>query len=239
MARTTTLRLALSIVVLAACGNKDEPKQRANPSRARPDKTSPPTTVPAKTPPTRTDTQVEIGSGDRRELGFTITAVHENRRPAKTAPWHSDGGKWTYIDAKTKSATFTLGFMSQPLQGVPFERATAMLIIRDKASVTAFTAELATALHAEPPSKIQHVGKPLKMNGVVLGRDKKRTAAGYGGRGGGWITCKWTIEGKNASGKHDNAEVYFNVNLAEKRGVFAEKDADYNAFLISSLASRL
>jgi len=237
-----TLALSLLIVGVAACSSKKNDAKKS-PEPTKPSLKETPVTdekeVASDTDDGLAGTQVQIGGGDRRELGFAITAVHDKQQPTEQSPWYGDGGDWTYLEAKTKGATFVLGFQSQPLEGVPFERATAMLIAPDKASVEALTKELATVLGTKPPDRFEHTGKPLKMSGVVLGRDQARTESGYGGEGGGWVTCKWTIEGETAAGEPENAEVYFNFNLDEKQGVFAEKDEIYNDFLIESLATRL
>src|SRR5215813_7704708 len=69
--------------------------------------------------------QVRIGEGSSEEWGllpFDILKVYPNQKLTDVAPWHFDGGDWTFFDCKgapPHPATFTVGVRAKPTEGRP------------------------------------------------------------------------------------------------------------------------
>jgi hypothetical protein len=68
-------------------------------------------------------------------MPFEITAIRENQQPSKDAPFHEDGGDWTFFDchAVTDSdVVFTIGVKSNAATGnAPIAWGQAMMIVKD------------------------------------------------------------------------------------------------------------
>jgi hypothetical protein len=134
--------------------------------------------------------------------------------------------------------TFTVGVSSKGGDGkVPVAWGDAILIVNDRESGARFVEAFGRAFSAEvpPPANRAHLPRPLPIRTAILGENLKRDGTGgFSGQGGGWAATKWFPQHDGREG-----EVYFNYNLAEQRGEFAEKDPDYEEDLVAVFASAL
>src|SRR5262249_39813841 len=84
--------------------------------------------------------QAELSIGDDTDeaphLSFKITTVHEHRKPSAEAPYHNEGGEWTFFDCQATSdpkAVFTVGTASKSNDGSePSIWGKALLIVKDR-----------------------------------------------------------------------------------------------------------
>lgn len=169
-------------------------------------------------------------------LAFRITKIFKDRKPIPKTPWHAEGGKWSFFEAKAADAFFVFGVTSQPLQGVSFERATAVLVTASPKDRTAFLRAMGKAFRA-PATDVEQSRpvRPFRLSGVILNRSGTRIkGGGFQGGGGSWITSKFTIEGKK-----DSAEVFINWNPVEKIGEFSEKDASFRKPLLKLMTKAM
>src|SRR5687767_10040210 len=77
--------------------------------------------------------QVALGEGEPRRLGFKVTKVYRGHQPADTAPFHTEGGEWTFFDAQLTAdpeATFTVGTLEEK-SGGPISFGKARLSVPD------------------------------------------------------------------------------------------------------------
>ncbi len=77
------LVLTLAVLLLTGCGTKPMTKGQSN------DK--------SKDPP-RAEMRIGDATGESPHLSFRITGVHEQQKPAPDAPYHIEGGEWTFFD---------------------------------------------------------------------------------------------------------------------------------------------
>jgi hypothetical protein len=188
--------------------------------------------------------EVRVGGPEADEggrLAFTITVVHEGRKPSDVAPFHVGGGEWTFFDCRAGAdpeAVFTVGVWAKgSADGAPVAWGRAVLAVRDREAGRRFVAlfHKSFAGTMPKPRKQHHLPKPLFINTAALGEDLNReTQGGFSGKGGGWTATKWFPEHDDCSG-----EVYFNFNLGQRRGEFSEKDAGYRDDLLALFASAL
>ena len=202
------------------------------------------------TPPT-SDDQIEIprfqvGVGDQEDfepphLSFTITAMHEKQKPSEEAPFHEDGGDWTFLECqaeKDAEVILTVGVKSKKTSGdVPIAWGEAILIVEDKEAGGTFLSLFGKSFPGKSPSPSdqQYEPKPLRIDTAVLGQGLHREPqGGFSGKAGGWTATKWFPEFDGRSG-----EIFFNYNLAKRKGEFSEKDAEYADSLLALFAAAL
>jgi hypothetical protein len=187
--------------------------------------------------------EIRIGESDdpTRRMVFKITGMHQDRKPTAEAPYHAEGGKWTFLDCRTESGpevAFTVGVLSKGGDGkVPITWGDAILIVKDRESGARFVEAFGRAFSGEIPTTAgrAHVPRPLPIKTAVLGDDMNRDeTGGFSGQGGGWTATKWFPAHDGRQG-----EVYFNYNLTERRCDFSEKDPDYGDDLVAVFASAL
>src|SRR5436190_1152177 len=96
------LIVLLVILPMTGCGTKPAP-QVSN-------------TEEPKLPP---QVEIHIGGQEDPEHGrllFTITAVQEKQKPSMEAPFHVQGGEWTYFDCQAlnnANVAFSVGVLSK------------------------------------------------------------------------------------------------------------------------------
>lgn len=171
-------------------------------------------------------------------LAVKIAKVYEKQKPLEQAPWHADGGDWTFLDcslAKDPGIKFVVGARTRTSDKseIPVSWGEALIAVSDPGAGGQFVEAFARAFHAQPPPS--HGNKPagfLKLHTAVLGEGLARDAKGgfKGGRGGTWSATKWFLQDDTAE-----AEVYFNYSPSEKRAEFAEKDEEYRDDLMQQL----
>lgn len=218
--------LILAILVLTGCGRKPVPQVPLNDE--------------PKQPP-RAEFKVGDDQDEARHLSFKITAVHEKQKPSPHAPYHVEGGEWTFFDCQASSnstVAFTVGVLAKSGTGnVPVAWGKAVLIVKDREAGARFV-ELFSKVFAgklPTPLKQAHVPGPLSVRTAILGHNMQREKqGGFTGDEGDWTATKWFLESEGQSG-----EVYFNYNLAHRQGEFSEKDADYADDLVAIFASAL
>jgi hypothetical protein len=164
--------------------------------------------------------------GGERELAFAITKVYERQTPTSAPPFHAPGGTWTYFDARLAgdpAATFGIGVP-------PFEGASeptfskVWLVPTTPEAGTHFVAAFAKAFHVAVPPAHPGTLAPMKMSLAVLGVGLSNSGNGFEGAGT-WDATKLFL----SNDQIDSAELFLNINLAGKQGVFSEKDEEYNA----------
>jgi hypothetical protein len=220
------LVLVLAILLLAGCAGNAVPQAPVDPEPKRPPQA-----------------EIRIGGDqdEERQLPFKITAVHERQNPSTDAPYHARGGEWTYFDCQADGfpdVAFTVGLMSKSGAGnTPAAWGNAVLIVNDREAGSRFVESFGKAFSGKIPTPLKqaHVPRPLSINTAILGVGLARAEkGGFSGDRGGWTATKWFPESEGCSG-----EIYFNYNLAERRGEFSEKDADYGDDLVAIFASAL
>jgi hypothetical protein len=184
-------------------------------------------------------TQVRLGGGDvddQPRLGFKITHAYEKQQPSEQAPWHKDGGEWTFFDAETEGgdpASFSFGFMSMAPANSPFGFGDGLLVTADRAQATRFLTAFGKAFRQPvPPAAADKPVAPLRMKLAVLGRNIGRDPAGGLGGRGDWTATKLFPQLDRVEG-----EVFFNFSLGAKQGELAEKDTDYNKDVMTVFAT--
>jgi hypothetical protein len=208
------LVLILAVLVLPGCGRTTGPK--------------PPVNDVTNDPP-----RAEMRTGDDTDLSphlsFRIATVHEHQKPTTNAPFHIEGGEWTFFDCQATSdpkVVFTVGTAAKTSEGgVPSTWGKAMLIVNDREAGARFVDLFSKAFSGKLPTFVNraHVPKPLSINTAILGSNMEREPeGGFSAAVGGWTATKWFPEHDGKSG-----EVYFNFNLDKRQGEFSEKDADY------------
>jgi hypothetical protein len=220
------LILILGVLTLFGCGRKSVPKPLVNDD--------------SKDPP-----RAELRSGDDTDesphLSFKITTVHEHQKSSADAPYHIEGGEWTFFDCQASNdpkVVFTVGSTSKSSDGdVPSAWGKAVLIVKDREAGARFVELFSKVFSGKPRTHVNpaHVPKPLFINTAILGYNLDRElAGGFSGTAGGWTATKWFPEFDGLSG-----EVFFNFSLDKRLGEFSEKDADYADDLAAIFASAL
>lgn len=175
---------------------------------------------------------------DEGRIPFTITKVDTNQKPSATAPFHEAGGDWTYVEAQLDGdpgATFVVGVprLASTGEGPGFGK--LMFAPTTSAAGGKVVARLAKVLGVTaPPARTGGVLQAVKVPIAVLGHGIGKLDNGMGG-GGTWDATKLFC----SSGDIDSAELFFNIDIAGKRGEFSEKDADYNKDVVACLATIL
>ena len=185
---------------------------------------------------------------DWPRLKFTIKNVRRDRKVTAQPPYHEDGGTWTVFDCHVigggggggapSPAVFTVA-VDTPARvkdagDVPIAFGNMMVLPPGGANGQNLVVALARAFQHDPPApratKTPLV--PARFRTAHLGDGMQaHPDGGYGGSGGNWSATKWFC---NAAGYE--AEVFFNYNLVDGVGEFAEKDSDYRDDLLNVLA---
>ncbi len=179
-----------------------------------------------------------IGGDPSRQprVTFRIDAVYPDAKPTQAPPWHAPGGTWTFFDAHLDGgASFGFGLQVGPATASSFSFGKAMLTVPSAVDGAKIVDRFATVFHAKPPPGAP--AQPLRfvpISVAVLGRGQaRRASSGFGGTGG-WTATKLFLQRPGLE-----AEVFFNFDLEDKRGEFAEKDRDYADDMVAFLAREL
>jgi hypothetical protein len=172
-------------------------------------------------------------------LALTIDAVYEHEKPLDKPPWHGAGGDWRFLDLRTPGgARFTVGMGDHKVAkpDVPFVLYEAMLIGGERAQGEAVVNELAKGLGTSPPARSKKARPllPTRLTAVELARNVARSTDGGFSGAGTWTASKWTFETDD-----DEAEIYFNHSLADKRAELMTKDEEYNKGIAAVFAAAL
>lgn len=173
---------------------------------------------------------------DQRRLTFAIDAVHPGQKPTTKAPWHAPGGDWTFFDAHTPDGA-RFGFGMQEPKNVaksPFAFSKGMLTVPNAEAGAKLVAALAKAFNGKAPAAAPrrelHIA-PFTL--ALLGQNSGRDDRGFSGEGT-WTATKLFLQRPGIE-----AEVFFNFDLAGRRGELAEKDTDYADDLVAFAAGEL
>jgi hypothetical protein len=218
--------MLLGLVVVLGCGRSDKPQPQA---------AQPPDDAP----------RVEVTLGDADDeaphLPFRIVKVFSQQKLIDAAPFHAEGGEWTFFEceaSKAPAVVFTVGVMTKEgSRGTLSSWGRAILAVKDRATGTALLELLAKAFGGQMPNPVQRpfVPVPLVVNTAVLGENLTRESmGGFNARTGGWTATKWFPQADGLE-----AEVFFNFNLEQRIGEFSEKDADYADDLVAVFATTL
>lgn len=220
------LLAGILFLLLCSCDNDKETAHKQERSTVKPDMAG-------------GVSQMSLGGvkSDSRGVDFVIDSVYLSQNRLETYPWHSDGGEWTYVDCSVKGAQFTLGYKELTLQGVPFKSATGVLFVKSGESRQGFLETLAKGFKQAVPTNISKdnpkTDNIITMSGATFAQGKRNSDGSFSGTGD-WLPAKYTVEGDN-----DNAEVFINLNLKEKKGEFSEKYEGYNKFLIEYISKHI
>jgi hypothetical protein len=221
--------IGLPLLVSAGC-------QRSPPSPVPEKQGALPMPDPAKDKPR---VQVPIGEGNLENWGllpFDVLKVYPNQKPTDAAPWHVDGGDWTFFDCRTalpRPAVFTVGVRTKSKDGRPFAWGEATIVVANRGAGAKLLDSIGRSFKQKPPpERVQQSLEFWKFNTAVLGNGLEREPqGGFSGQGGKWSATKWFLERDGFS-----AEVFFNYNLQEMKGEFGEKDPNYREDLLAVLA---
>jgi hypothetical protein len=176
----------------------------------------------------------EPGAGQAPRVTFVIDKVYEKQQPTSSAPWHGAGGNWTFFDAHTDAgARFGFGFTHKPGKE-SFAFGKAMWTVPDPNMGAQLISSFARVFDAKVPLPTpQHDLHPLPFSLAVLGDHIGRNDDGFSGSGD-WIATKLFLQRTGLE-----AEIFFNFNLADKAGEFAQKDSEYAEDLVLFMAREL
>ena len=178
-----------------------------------------------------------VESEDGGFLPLKIVKSYSRQKPLEQAPWHSDGGDWTFLDcqlAKDAKTVVVIGVRARtpPTGDSPFGWGEAIVAVNDANVGGRFVDAFAKAFPQTVPSS--HGNKPsgrLNANTAVLGSNLKRDPqGGFREQNGTWTATKWFFGEESGE-----AEVFFNYNIAEKKAEFSEKDEEYREALVEQL----
>lgn len=211
--RMRQLTVIAALLSLAAC-KKTEPQPQA---------TKPAPAIPH-------GAQVRLPVDDTfvpPTLTFTIDAVYEKHTPIDDAPFHAAGGEWTFFDASLErdaKAKFTVGLQLSRGEGhISFGR--ARLVSPNAAAGAAWVSAFSKVFGGKTiaPTKPGNL-RPFDFAIAALGRGERDAHGAFTGDDGPWLATKWFPH------HHDlgtEPEVFFNYDLAARRGEFSEKDPEY------------
>ncbi len=160
-------------------------------------------------------------------VSLQIAKVYENQKPLDLAPWHADGGDWTFFDChppKQPLITIVVGSHTKVTDknasttGIPVSWGEARLAVNDSAAGAQFVEAFAKAFHTpSPPVRSNNPTGLLKMPTAALGTGLIRDSAGgfKDGRNGTWSANKWFLQEDTAE-----TEVFFNFSLSDIPQVF-------------------
>lgn len=187
--------------------------------------------------------EVVLGSGHAGEwasLKFAVLNVRTGQKPADAPPWYAKDGDWTFFDCVSPgetSPTVTVGVKAvQPSGSAPIAFSEAVLVPLDRERGSSLVKVFAQAFGLPVPRpKSPQALTPLRFPTAFLGEQQTRTEGGGFQQGGGtWTATKWFLN----SGANE-AEIYFNYDLAHGQAEFAEKDSEYRESLLKVLATVL
>jgi hypothetical protein len=91
-----------------------------------------------------------------RHLPFEIPSVHGHQKPWADAPYHIEGGQWTFFDCQASSdpkVAFTIGVSQNSSEGsVPVAWGKVVLIVKDRKAGARFVASFSAASSARSAS---------------------------------------------------------------------------------------
>jgi hypothetical protein len=179
-------------------------------------------------------------------LAFTISNIRPAVRFSTTAPYFQPGGTWTAFDCsfeKDSQAMLTVAVAPADPKNktideeeeIPVHFAKAAIVAPDRATgeriLGLFGAEFAPAPVARSPQAL----KPMEVPIALLGEKLARTSRAFTGAGTGtWTATKFFFSQQGYDG-----EVFFNFDLTNRKGEFADKDPDYDKDLVAVLALAL
>jgi hypothetical protein len=191
--------------------------------------------------PLRAELKIGGGQNESRNLAFKITAVHEKQMILPDAPFHADGGEWTFFDCQTSGrhdVVFTVGQIAKSGTGDAVAAwGKSVLIVTDREVGGRFVEIFSKAFAGKLPKTVKqaYAPRPLLINTAILGRNMRREKqGGYSGEQGEWTATKWFPEFDGQS-----SEIYFNYNIAQREGEFSEKDPEYADDLVAIFASAM
>lgn len=169
------------------------------------------------------------------ELRFAIDRVYEHQQPAVAPPYHVPGGSWTYVDAHLvadPAARFAVGIPSFEGRGDQPSFGDMMLVPTTADAGAHFVRAFAAAFHVDVPPAVSGTLGPVRINVALLGH----ALADHGNDGfsgtGTWDATKWFLD-------DGEAEMFFDVSVAERAGMWSEKDSDYDRDVAAALALAL
>lgn len=235
-AMRTVALLGLALVTLGAGCKKKEPREIAVHAALEDAGVS----VDSLT--TEEGSTAEPGVDHGPRVTFRITRVHAGRTPTESPPFHAPGGSWTFFDAETSDGcVFGFGYddpQSVGGAGAPggLTFGNVMLTVPDPAAGKRLVRTFGRVFKGEiPPEVPARPLRPRPFRAAFLARGARRSpGGGFSGRGGGWTATKLFLQRGDRE-----AEVFFNFDLGQKKGEFAEKDDAYATPMVAWLAAEL
>lgn len=180
--------------------------------------------------------QVRLGDSDEpADLRFAIDTVYDHQQATATAPFHAAGGSWTYVDAHLvddAAATFGVGMPSLDGKSNGEPTFSGMVLVPTTADAGArFVRAFAQHFHVDVPPPIAGTLVPQKIADAVLGHGVSGGNNGFSGTGT-WDATKWFFN-------DGEAEMFFDISVVGREGMWSEKDADYDRDVAAALAGVL
>lgn len=123
------------------------------------------------------------GQHGQPQVPFRIDAVHKSQKVLDVAPWHADGGEWTFFDAKTTDGYhFGFGFDATKASGsMAFGKVILTVPGRDdgKKLVELFGKRFSAPV---PPETAPQPLAFRPFSAVFLASDARRTTGGFAGK---------------------------------------------------------
>ncbi len=186
---------------------------------------------------------VELGVSNGPSLALHLSNVRPGQKLTKEPPYFAPGGKWTVFDcapAGDESAPITIAVQSStpPVdRRIPISFSMAALLPTNREQGGRFVAALAKAFHhpAPPARDPQLPLAPLTFPTVVLGEHLSAPDQHLKSAAGTWVATKWFLPSTNDS----EPEIFFDFDLTTGTAQFSQKDPDYDADVVSTLAAAL
>jgi hypothetical protein len=186
------------------------------------------------------EARIQVGTRPRESadggfLPLKIVKSYSNQKPLEQAPWHGEGGNWTFLDCQLvddAKTAFVIGVQTRSAATAdsPFRWGEAMVAVDDAGTGARFVDAFGKAFQqAVPPSHGTKPSKRLNAQTAVLGSNLKRDrkSGGFRGENGTWTATKWFFGGDSGE-----AEVFFNYSVDDKKAEFSEKDEEYREALV-------
>ncbi len=182
---------------------------------------------------------------DVPSIRFTISNDRPRQSITDDPPFTTPGGLWTVFEclpADDPKAVIVVAVPTfvQRSNGAPAASSRAIMWTYDRATADRVVSVFAKAFHqpvppAAPSAAIPTIIRPMKLTTAVLGEHVRRDGDSFVSEGNGtWTATKLFLQNGGVE-----AEVFFNYDVVNHVGEFAEKDPQSDANLVALIAQGL